>query len=146
MIVDALVKSVKFSGQWASQKDIVHTVKENAYHALGNLHAKMFYAQRNLYLTGFTLALAFVLARHFKVVLNNMDLEVRLKQSEDQGPERRRANKVILEELEQLREKSKTAESALSQAKAQQEEYHRLADRYNELEAKLNPEDRKSKW
>lgn len=144
-MLDALVKSVKFSGQWASRKDIVHSVKDTAYHSLGNLHAKMFYAQRNLYLTGFTLALAFVLARHFKVVLEMMDLEARLRQSEDQGPERRKANKAVLEELEELRQKSKTAEAALRQAKAQQEEYHRLADRYNELEAKVNPEDRKSK-
>lgn len=105
----------------------------------------MFYAQRNLYLTGFTLALAFVLVRHFKVIMETIELQVKLRAAEDQGPERRRATKIIMEELELLREKSKTAEAALSQAKAQQDEYHRLADRYNELEAKLRPEDPKRK-
>jgi LPS sulfotransferase NodH len=105
----------------------------------------MFYAQRNLYLTGFTLALAFVLVRHFKLVTETTELHAQLRAVEDQGPDRRRANKAIMEELELLREKSKTSEAALSQAKAQQEEYLRLADRYNELEAKLTPEDPKRK-
>lgn len=50
-----MVRSAKLSQQFAKEQ-LGHVMKEHL--VFQGIHAKMFYAQRNLYLTGFTLALA----------------------------------------------------------------------------------------
>lgn len=49
------------------------------------------------------------------------------------------------EELAAYKAKTFDAEASLKQAAAQQAEYNRLADKYNELEQKLHPESPKKK-
>lgn len=44
--------------------------------------AKKFYAQRNLYLTGVTLLMAYVVARYYQLLSYSLEMEVRLRESQ----------------------------------------------------------------
>lgn len=130
------------------------------------LHMKMFRAQRNMYLTGFTMFLALVLNR-FMVLINQMvkyeeQLEIVKKQVQSQldpfniddeqasnnSTEYMRLSeeqdgkdeqiKQLQDELKEATKKAKDADAVLKQAKGGNEEYMRLADRYNALEKKMN--------
>ncbi len=128
-------------------------VKDHAYqHHLSVVHTKLFYAQRNLYLTGFTLCLGFVLTRYIASVVTVCNFEERMGTVEATMADRRKT--TILQqkkyedleaELALLREKSADAEASLKQAKAQQTEYDRLSAAYSELEDRIRGEDFKSK-
>lgn len=93
-----------------------------------------------------------VLGRYVRLVLQTMQLTDTVRNKDEAAVSTRKTTVAqqqrhdeLQAELAQLRTKAKTAEAALKQAEAQQEEYHRLADRYSELEAQLRGEDRKSK-
>lgn len=112
----------------------------------------MFYAQRNLYLTGFTLAVAVIMYRYLKMLVNCMELEESKARLEKSAAERRTMTAKQLEELEYakselalLRPRITDAEAAMKQAKAQQKEFDRLIDQCNELESRLSSEKSKDK-
>ena len=134
LFLDALLRSMKLGGDTISE-----TVDR-----IGQMHAKRFYAQRNLYLTGFTLSLAFVVGRYFKRVCRCMELQEQLIKVDSVSADRRQATvaqqrklESCLAELEALKARIASADAVLKQAKAQQDEYNRLADKYAELEQKL---------
>lgn len=100
------------------------------------LHVKMFYAQRNMYLTGFTLFLAMILGKFTCLFIREVELEEKiedLKLNKKLVIEGTSSNK-LLEEMESLRSKVRNSEALVSQSKNLQTEYNKLADRYNELE------------
>lgn len=102
------------------------------------LHVKMFYAQRNMYLTGFTLFLAMILGKFTCLSIKEIELEERideLKLGKKLIMEGTSSGK-LLEEMESLRAKAKNNEALIIQSKNLQAEYNKLADRYNELERK----------
>jgi B-cell receptor-associated protein 31 len=106
-----------------------------------NFHMKIFRAQRNMYLTGFTLFLGLVLSRFVglmaKTINYEQQIEVLKKQAEN-----------VSKEYNRLSDESKSnsnVDTLKKQAEQQQKAYMELADRYNELEKKtrLN-EDKKN--
>ncbi|EGF77569.1 hypothetical protein BATDEDRAFT_13702 [Batrachochytrium dendrobatidis JAM81] len=99
-------------------------------HTESMVRAKMFYAQRNLYLTGSVVFLSLVLNRFFAMVFE-------LMKNEEKSEELVEDAKTKLKDLEVV--KKQAAQTA--------DEYMRLTDRYVELEKKFenNSEFKKSK-
>ncbi|KAG0047254.1 hypothetical protein BGZ83_007659 [Gryganskiella cystojenkinii] len=120
-------------------------------HARSTLAANRFYAQRNMYLTGFTLFLSLILNRTFVLILDLLKSEERMevikKQAAQQSKEYERVSeseKKLQKELKDLNEiaashtsVAKDLENLKKQANQQQKEYLRMADENNALEKKL---------
>ncbi|RIA91381.1 B-cell receptor-associated protein 31-like-domain-containing protein [Glomus cerebriforme] len=122
-------------------------------------HAKKFYNQRNMYLTGFTLFLSLILNRTYVLVVELLATEDNLdtlkNQISNQSKDHLRfteSEELMRKEIEDLTkeldtEKKKRTidiETLKKQAAQQTEEYNRLADQYNELEKKGRSEDKKT--
>ncbi|KAF9173347.1 hypothetical protein BGX20_003442 [Mortierella sp. AD010] len=120
-------------------------------HIENNIAAKRFYAQRNMYLTGFTLFLSLILNRTFILILDLLKSEEKMeivkKQAAQQSKEYERvveSEKKLKKELKDLQEIASSHESIKQdlenlkkQASQQQEEYLRLADENTALDKKL---------
>ncbi|CAI2164487.1 11395_t:CDS:2 [Funneliformis geosporum] len=124
-------------------------------------HAKKFYNQRNMYLTGFTLFLSLILNRTYVLVVELLasedNLEALKRQATNHTKEYLRAtdsetqmkNEIekLSKELDEEKKKSLDFETLKKQASQQADEYDRLADRFNELEKQSqirNDDDKKS--
>ncbi|KAG0240729.1 hypothetical protein BGX31_001709 [Mortierella sp. GBA43] len=121
------------------------------HHHHHDTHAKRFYAQRNMYLTGFTLFLSLILNRTFFLIVDLVKseekMEVIKKQAEQQSKEYKRildSETALRKELEELRENASNhastkqdLENLKKQAAQQQKEYLRLADENIEMEKLL---------
>ncbi|KAF8981488.1 hypothetical protein BGZ46_002702 [Entomortierella lignicola] len=128
-----------------------HDVDRHIPHIENNVAAKRFYAQRNMYLTGFTLFLSLILNRTFVMILDLLKseekMEVVKKQAAQQSKEYERvveSEKKLKKELKELQEIASKHESTKQdlenlkkQANQQQEEYLRLADENTALDKKL---------
>lgn len=111
------------------------------------LHSKLFYAQRNFYMTGFTLLLDFVIMRMQHMVTKLERFAVHRQALEKQGKgasdeymrlqEENTALKKEIKEYGQLKEevekKEKQAEALIKQNKGLEAEYDRLLEEYNQL-------------
>lgn len=113
LFVDAFQRMVKVS----YESNAAETTGFQDYHAETNYHAKKFYAQRNVYLTGFTLFLSLILARTHSLVLDLINAQDELvAASPAQGSS-------------ESESKYKTdLETMKKQMQQQQAEYNRLAD------------------
>ncbi|KAI9137026.1 B-cell receptor-associated protein 31-like-domain-containing protein [Paraphysoderma sedebokerense] len=114
------------------------------------IHSKLFYSQRNFYLTGFTLFLSLILNRFYALILellkNEEKIEAIKKQAENQQKEYLRLTdesmksttqiKELTEKLEAAEKKAKNTDIVKKQAEKNHEQYMDLADRFNELEKK----------
>lgn len=87
-----------------------------------NYHAKKFYAQRNVYLTGFTLFLSLILARTHSLVLDLINAQEELAAGQGAG--------------------SSDVATMKKQMQQQQTEYNRLSDEL--AKAQSNVSDKKS--
>ncbi|OBZ85332.1 Uncharacterized protein C9E9.04 [Choanephora cucurbitarum] len=117
-----------------------------------NLKARKFYAQRNLYLTGFTLFLSLILERTSTLLIQMLkhdeELEYAKKENlssqEDQKRlvemERTYESKIknLREELMVLQQEDRDFENLKKQVEQQTSEYHRLMDEHKKLESTLN--------
>ncbi|CAG8600234.1 4294_t:CDS:2 [Paraglomus brasilianum] len=120
-----------------------------------DINARKFYAQRNMYLTGFTLFLSLILNRTYALILDLFASEEKLetikKQAADQSKERLRLSdsesqlqndiETLQKELEEEQKKSRDFEILKKQAKQQSEEYQRMAEEYSKLEKELKRRD-----
>ncbi|PFH46500.1 hypothetical protein AMATHDRAFT_69659 [Amanita thiersii Skay4041] len=108
-----------------------------------NLAARKFYAQRNVYLTGFCLFLSLVLTRTFYILLDLIHVQDeydKLKKqvaakSRDTAPQNQDAAKEVAElkkKLATLEAKDRDFETLKKQAAQQAAEFDRLATKYNE--------------
>ncbi|KAF0539101.1 B-cell receptor-associated 31-like protein [Gigaspora margarita] len=111
------------------------------------IHAKKFYNQRNMYLTGFTLFLSLILNRTYVLIVDLLKSEDQLeavkKQAENQAKEYTRIidsekaleKKVetLTNELNEEKKKSRDFDNLKKQASQQNDEYVRLSDSYNDL-------------
>ncbi|OAJ43279.1 hypothetical protein BDEG_26651 [Batrachochytrium dendrobatidis JEL423] len=130
-------------------------------HTESMVRAKMFYAQRNLYLTGSVVFLSLVLNRFFAMVFELMKNEEKSEVLKSQATKTSKEYLKLLdgdhdkeEEIKRLKElvedaktKLKDLEVVKKQAAQTADEYMRLTDRYVELEKKFenNSEFKKSK-
>ncbi|KAH8822679.1 B-cell receptor-associated protein 31-like-domain-containing protein [Flagelloscypha sp. PMI_526] len=98
--------------------------------AENNMAARKFYAQRNVYLTGFCLFLSLVLTRTFYIVLDLLHVQEQyaILKKEATGAEDIDALKKKIASLES---KERDFETLKKQAKQQSVEYNRLADEFN---------------
>ncbi|RUS12564.1 B-cell receptor-associated protein 31-like-domain-containing protein [Endogone sp. FLAS-F59071] len=113
-----------------------------------NLAARKFYAQRNMYLTGFTLFLSLILNRTYSLIVDILKSEEKLeaykKQTatqtanyerlvESEAELRKQVEQITLE-IEEERRKTRDFDTLKKQSQNQNDEYLRLTERYNELE------------
>ncbi|KAK1228981.1 Endoplasmic reticulum transmembrane protein 3 [Marasmius sp. AFHP31] len=102
-----------------------------------NFAARKFYAQRNVYLTGFTLFLSLVLTRTFYITLDL--IHVQEEYAKLNGTDGKGKGKAVVsssdkdKEIATLKSKLRDFETLKGQAKSQADEYNRLADRHNKL-------------
>jgi len=106
-----------------------------------NFAAKKFYAQRNMYLTGFTLFLSLILTRTYYIILDLIHTQeeyAKLKKATQSNSKAAIAGGDQTKQIEELKTKlaaaeakSRDYETLKSQANGQAKEYDRLADEYN---------------
>ncbi|KAF9435451.1 hypothetical protein BGZ76_006264 [Entomortierella beljakovae] len=120
-------------------------------HIESNVAAKRFYAQRNMYLTGFTLFLSLILNRTFVMIIDLLrseeKMEIVKKQADQQAKEYERvvaSEKKLKKELKDLQDIASGHESAKNdlenlkkKTSQQQEEYLRMVDENTALGKKL---------
>ncbi|KAF9979087.1 hypothetical protein BGZ73_006324 [Actinomortierella ambigua] len=113
--------------------------------------ARKFYAQRNMYLTGFTLFLSLILNRTFFLILDLLKSEEKMEVIKKQAAQQSKEYERVLASETALKKEVKTLEEIVAQhssakadldnlkkqAKQQHDEYMRLADENNALEMKL---------
>ncbi|KAG0326921.1 hypothetical protein BG004_002878, partial [Podila humilis] len=116
-----------------------------------SMAAKRFYAQRNMYLTGFTLFLSLILNRTFFMILDLLKSEEKMeiikKQAAQQSKEYNRlleSETTLKAEIKDLTEivashasAKKDLDNLKKQAQQQQVEYLRMADENSALEKRL---------
>ncbi|KZO97586.1 B-cell receptor-associated 31-like protein [Calocera viscosa TUFC12733] len=106
-----------------------------------NFAAKKFYAQRNMYLTGFTLFLSLILTRTYYIILDLIHTQeeyAKLKKATQSNSKASLQSGDQAKQIEELKTKLAAAEAKSrdydilkSQATNQAKEYDRLADEYN---------------
>ena len=113
LFIDAFQRMMKVSSE-------SHVAQEHQgftdFRSESNYHAKKFYAQRNVYLTGFTLFLSMILARTHSLVLDLINAQEELASAVDASGSTD-AGKSKLE-----------VETLKKQVQQQQVEYNRLSD------------------
>ncbi|KAF9125875.1 hypothetical protein BGW39_007094 [Mortierella sp. 14UC] len=116
-----------------------------------NVAARRFYAQRNMYLTGFTLFLSLILNRTFFMILDLLQSEEKMETIRNEASLQSKEYERALESETKLKKEVKELNDIVSthasakrdldnlkkQAKQQQEEYLRLADANTEMEKKI---------
>ncbi|KAF9139598.1 hypothetical protein BGX30_007792 [Mortierella sp. GBA39] len=135
----------------------VEEVSEHSHHhhhdhlSESNVAARRFYAQRNMYLTGFTLFLSLILNRSFFMILDLLQSEEKTETIRNEASVQSKEYERALESETKLKKEVKELNDIVSthasakrdldnlkkQAKQQQEEYVRLADANTEMEKKL---------
>ncbi|KAI8913746.1 B-cell receptor-associated protein 31-like-domain-containing protein [Powellomyces hirtus] len=125
MFVDSLNKVLRKS----SNED--HRPDTDPYH-----RARLFYEQRNLYLTGAVLFLSLLLNRFFAMISELMANETKADALKKQAA--KQSTDYLIEELST---KAKEVDIIKRQAKQTHDEYMRLTDRYVELERKAGGSD-----
>lgn len=103
------------------------------------MQARKFYAQRNMYLCGFTLFLSLILNRTYLMILDILRLEERVKAQEGDPKAKGKASAQLANaggvgEVAQMRkeleQKDRDLETLKKQAQGLQREYNNLGDEY----------------
>ncbi|KAG6861804.1 hypothetical protein C0995_011684 [Termitomyces sp. Mi166 len=139
LFADALQRMFKIS----AESELAKSGQQGPYSDVRtetNVAARKFYAQRNTYLTGFTLFLSLVLTRTFYIILdliNTQEQYAKLKESASSQPNG--ASEDTAKKIEELKKqlaleqsKAKDFETLKKQAAQQAAEFDRLATKYNE--------------
>ncbi|KAI7873045.1 B-cell receptor-associated 31-like protein [Spinellus fusiger] len=128
-----------------------HTDHGHDYSYEANLKAKRFYAQRNLYLTGFTLFLSLILERTSKLVMDMLLREEELDKVKKESAVILKDQQRIIDlestytqqvteltqQLKELKREERDFETLKKQVGQQTVEYNRLVDERNAFELKL---------
>lgn len=111
------------------------------------MRSEKFYAERNVYLTGFTLFLSIVLNRFVVVIFTLATAEEKQAVLVKQANETNKAYMTLLDETEKLKKKSEEAEKAIrdldtlkSQSKNMAIEYDRLLAEHAALQRSIDQE------
>ncbi|KAI8339203.1 B-cell receptor-associated protein 31-like-domain-containing protein [Chlamydoabsidia padenii] len=128
------------------QEDEQRSGHDYSYEA--NMKANKFYAQRNLYLTGFTLFLSLILDRTSTLVIQMLKREEELENAKQEtasvGKDQQRLVDMendykkqvsdLTQEIKELQAEKRDFETLKKQVGQQHTEYNRLADERNALE------------
>lgn len=129
LFVDALQRMFRINLEIETAKSGGHgmqDIRTETSHA-----ARKFYAQRNVYLTGFCLFLSLVLTRTFYMIqelIHTQDEHAKLKKATASTS---RNDLVAGEQSKEIARLKQDLETLKAQAKSQAAEYDRLADQYN---------------
>jgi len=93
--------------------------------------ARKFYAQRNVYLTGFCLFLSLVLTRTFHIIQDLIHVQDEYAKLKKAAADTSRTNVVAGDQAKEIERLKKDLDALKAQAKSQAAEYDRLADQYN---------------
>ncbi|CDH48958.1 endoplasmic reticulum protein [Lichtheimia corymbifera JMRC:FSU:9682] len=144
LFIDAINRLQRIDSSEADSDRSMH--HDYSYEA--NNKAKKFYAQRNLYLTGFTLFLSLILERTSTLLIQVLKREEELDDLKKQtqsttdgqqqliNKEDNYKNEIasLKDELKQLKQQERDFETLKKQVAQQSAEYNRLADERNALE------------
>ncbi|KAF9109402.1 hypothetical protein BGX27_007659 [Mortierella sp. AM989] len=144
LFVDSLNRVIKV-------EEIHDSSHHHGHGAETNVAARRFYAQRNMYLTGFTLFLSLILNRTFFMILDLLKSEEKMEVIKKQAAQQSKEYERVLESESNLKKEIKDLteivashegskrdfENLQKQAKQQQQEYLRLADENNAMEMKI---------
>ncbi|KAJ1498902.1 hypothetical protein HMI54_012284 [Coelomomyces lativittatus] len=132
-----------------AQNEVIAEKAHHHHHDAGSealLRSKMFYAQRNMYLTGFTLFLSLILNRFYYLICDVIKQEERyqtlLKKSQSSAKPteptgQKSKDNLALTTLQTDHDRLKQDYEILKkQAQQNEKEYMALSDRYNALEKK----------
>ncbi|RKP24331.1 B-cell receptor-associated protein 31-like-domain-containing protein [Syncephalis pseudoplumigaleata] len=133
---------------WRTQADLDKRDTMPDARTDANLHLKMFYNQRNMYLTGFTLFLSLIVARLHTIMVKMTEREEefeRIKRSVSMRASSPRTLRLthalgggaiasLQDKLKEAEGRVRDADTLKKQADQQHKEYMRLTDQYNELE------------
>ncbi|MCJ1228217.1 hypothetical protein MMC12_004878 [Toensbergia leucococca] len=114
----------------------------------GEVQARKFYSQRNMYLCGFTLFLSLILNRTYLMILKELRLEEKLKRYEgnpqDTGKDSGKLDQAggpgeIGKLKNKLAEKDKELQAMKKQAEGLQREYSNLSDQFAKVNSDTSP-------
>lgn len=88
------------------------------------VHARKFYAQRNLYLTGFTLFLTLIVSRTYGLVAELLKLKEEVKSTPDAASSNEKVQSLLLD----LEEKDEKIDILKKQAESLRQEYDAVSD------------------
>ncbi|KAG6828636.1 hypothetical protein H0H92_007228 [Tricholoma furcatifolium] len=135
LFVDALQRMFKIT----AESDIAKSVHQGHgdVRTESSIAARKFYAQRNTYLTGFTLFLSLVLTRTFYIILDLIHTQgeyAKLKKESTVAKGQDTAKEIaeLKKKLAAEEAKSRDFETLKKQAGQQAAEFDRLATKYNE--------------
>jgi hypothetical protein len=129
LFVDALQRMFRINTEYENAKSGgvgVQDVRTETSHA-----ARKFYAQRNVYLTGFCLFLSLVLARTFFIIQDLIHTKDEYAQLKKATAGTSRDNMVAGEQTKEIERLKRDLTALKEQALSQAAEYDRLADQYN---------------
>ncbi|KAL5525383.1 YET3 [Sanghuangporus sanghuang] len=129
--ITAEVEAAKASGSGPS-----HDVRAET-----NFAARKFYAQRNAYLTGFTLFLSIVLTRTFYIMLDLIHAQeeyAKLKKISEGSGKSGEDVEELKKKLAAAEARSRDFDTLKKQSEAQAREYDRLADDYNKATGSIS--------
>jgi len=118
--ITAEVETAKSSGQG------IHDVRAETSFA-----ARKFYAQRNVYLTGFCLFLSLVLTRTFYIIQDLIHVQDEYAKLKTAAASTSRSNVVANDQTKEIERLKRDLTALKEQARSQAAEYDRLADQYN---------------
>jgi len=144
LFVDALQRMLRVSAETTAvktgQNQPIHDIRTET-----NIAARKFYAQRNVYLTGFCLFLSLILTRTFYIILDLIHTQeeyAKLKTSTATSSRSKEDQTKQIEELKkqltQAEAKSRDFETLKKQAASQAAEYDRLASEFQNAMGKSN--------
>ncbi|KAH9003674.1 B-cell receptor-associated protein 31-like-domain-containing protein [Lactarius hatsudake] len=130
LFVDALQRMFRINMEIEAAKSggLAHTqdIRTETSHA-----ARKFYAQRNVYLTGFCLFLSLVLTRTFHIIQDLIETQDEFAKLKKATASNSRNDLVAGEQTKEIDRLKQDLETLKQQAKSQAAEYDRLADQYN---------------
>ncbi|KAF9235910.1 B-cell receptor-associated protein 31-like-domain-containing protein [Melanogaster broomeanus] len=144
LFADSVQRMIRVTAESeASRGEHVHDVRTES-----SIAARKFYAQRNMYLTGFCLFLSLVLARTFYIILDLIQTQeeyAKLKKATANNTKKAVASADQVKLIEELQKKlaasevkSRDFETLKKQADQNAEEYDRLATQYNQATGQVS--------
>lgn len=129
LFVDALQRMLRITTEVETAKSSGQGIQD--VRAETSVAARKFYAQRNVYLTGFCLFLSLVLARTFYIIQDLIHVQDEYAKLKTATANNSRNNVVANDQTKEIERLKKDLESLKQQARSQAAEYDRLADQYN---------------
>ncbi|KLO18743.1 endoplasmic reticulum protein [Schizopora paradoxa] len=142
LFLDAMQRMYRISAEAEIAKQGGTTPIHDA-RAEASFAARKFYAQRNVYLTGFCLFLSLILARTFYIILDfihTQDSYLKLQKEMKDGGKGDQTKQIaeLKAELAAAKAKARDFEVLRKQAQQQQTEYDRLATEYNKATGSIS--------